>query len=259
MMIKKKMSRFFGPISERSAPEPSAPEHAPPSADPVQPQAQPHAAVGSLMSALQLTSHAHESPLTEQEKRMAWELPARVPDPDEALVPRSTSKARLLLPELEQMRQTQSMLMSGYAAAAEDHSAAGTAPGMSPNASSTEEDKPRTKRRRAARPKQTAESVRQTTPRESSPAPAPERPKHEPTRSQLPPATRGWEYSMMLQRAEDAAPPPASTPASAPAATSGESSLSSMFERLRSHSKKPPTPPAAVPKAPGFLNKLWAK
>ncbi len=191
---------------------------------------------------------------------MAWELPARVPDPDEALVPRSTSKARLLLPELQQMRQTQSMLMSGYAAAAEAGMVAGKAPGKSPDASRTEDAKPQTKRRRAARPKQTAKPARQTTSPEQSPVPAPERPKHESTRSQPAPATsRGWEYSVMLQRAEDAAPPPAAKPGAAPAATNNESSLSSMFERLRSHSKKPPTPPAPVPKAPGFLNKLWAK
>jgi|GEM_PF-7011526 len=272
-MTTKKMSRFFGLIPLRTAPERAAPERPiseqikPSVFMPEQPASRPAAkptqiqtndAAGSLMSALHLMSHADESRLTEQEKRMAWELPARSAEPDEQLVPRSTSKARLLVPALEQMRQTQSTLMSGFAAAA------------STDAADTAESKPATKPRRAARPKQTPEAARQAATPEQAAAPASVRPKSvrkpkqapenvQPAQAQPAPATsHGWQYSVTLQRDEASTPPAAVEPA----ATSDASSISLMFQRLRSHAEKPPAPPAppaAAEKAPGFLNKLWAK
>ncbi|MEO7068514.1 MAG: hypothetical protein ABI114_16510 [Rhodanobacter sp.] len=287
-MIKKTMSRFFGLISERAAPERATSEHsiAENSAfDPVPLQPQVHVgdAPGPLMHALPLTSHAGEACLTEQEKRMAWELPVRMAEPVEALVPRSTSKARLLVPALEQMRQTQSALMSGHPAVVEDGMAAATVAETSPEVPSTASPTPRMKRRRVARPKPILEPVPQTAAPAQAAVPEPARPKPVRKQKQLPtqvpsaplqPAqatSNGWQYSVMLQRSEGSALPsipqlgtiPAASSGAAPALSSDASSISLMFQRLRSHSQKAATPaatpPTTVAKAPGFLNKLWAK
>lgn len=252
-MVTKKKNRFFGLIPERPAAEHSMPEQPVTAAAPMQPPAEPDNASMPLMRALSLTSHAEESRLTEQEKQMAWELPARIAEPDEALVPRSTSKARLLIPALEQMRQTQSTLMSGFAAVAGDTMAPGNKTGKSPEAPSMENASPRTTRRR------TPQTLKPTQPAVTQgPVSAPA--SLQPTPVQPTPATsQGWEYSVMLQRVENPVPSPAAQPSSADAAKSDPSSISLMFQRLRSHSASPATPPPAAPKAPGFLNKLWAK
>ena len=279
-MVTKKLSRFFGLISERSpaerpAHEQSIAEHPAFEPVPIQPQvSQPQTnpppqaaqadAAGTLLHALQLTSHADESLLTEQEKRQAWELPPRPAVLNQALVPRSTLKARLLAPALEQMRQTQSTLMSGYAPVAEPDVVAGNVPGALWAARSPEAPDAGMNQRHAARPNWPAQHAQQAAAQAPTQVSAQQDSKHRPLPAQSPAATSaGWEYSLMLQHAEGASPQPAPESSATPATQSAASGISLMFQRLRSHAQKPPaptpTPPDAVAEAPGFLNKLWAK
>lgn len=263
-MVTKKMSRFFGLLSERSHPESPAPEHsiaghpafdpapAPaatpaPAAAATQPPAGQENSAGPLLRALDLNSHADDMRLTEQEKRMAWELPPRTTVPDAALVPRSTSKARLMLPALEQMRQTQATLMAGYTSAIEDEIESAKVPEPSPESPHSKGANSTMKQPHAAQPKQTPAPESVQAPRVPMPP--------QPTTT----ASSGWEYTVMLQRTEDPAPPSAPERAPERAAASDATGISQMFQRLRSHSATPPTPPAADAKAPGFLHKLWAK
>ncbi|MEO7200605.1 MAG: hypothetical protein ABIY56_10380 [Dokdonella sp.] len=292
-MITKKMSRFFGLIPVRFAAEPSAPvprvperpkpEHKAVDPAPVPPQDLVDAS-GSLMRELELTSHANESRLTDLEKRTAWALPALVVESNDDPVAPVRSKARLLMPALDQMRETQASLMSGTAVVVKDEAPSSNQSEASSVALDTESLKSRPKRRRAARPIPALASAQQPAPQEQTRGATSVRPKREgtqkpvptqiqpaaaepiqptdtpPTVSQPTPATsQGWQYTVMLQRAEGSASSRTLESGVDLAAAGDASNIGLMFQRLRSHSEKPPTQLVAVSKAPGFLHKLWAK
>lgn len=264
-MVTKKMSRFFGLLPERSHPESPAPEHSiaghpafeaiptaaePRIATPTATQLPPGAeddSVGPLLRALDLSSHADDRRLTAQEKRRAWELPPRVTQADPAAVSRSTSKARLMLPALEQMRATQAALMAAQTSGGEPGIDSTEASRRAPATARSQAASPTTHQAAAARPQRPAAAeAAQVKPLLKRTQPTP-------------PASAGWEYTMVLQRTQDSPPPSTPEAASEPAAERDESDLTQMFGRLRAHSATPPTPPLAVAKATGFLHNLWAK